>query len=185
MTVSEPVALEIVGALSGLVRTARSYSHLRHEQLGPTGVALAILTRLHDEPSRSGDVACALGVSPSAVSRAVATVESLGYVVRQPDPTDARASLLSLTDRGVQFLAEQHREHGRRVAAVLDGWDDAKAREVLQGLTELDTALSRTVADMRTSGLPALNPLTHSLTTAFADSVADDTPTKQNQKAYA
>ncbi len=33
MTVSEPVALEIVGALSGLIRTARSYSHLRHEQI--------------------------------------------------------------------------------------------------------------------------------------------------------
>ena len=91
------------------------------------------------------------------MSRAVATVESLGYVVRQPDPADARASLLSLTPGGVQFLAEQHREHARRVAAVLDGWDDAKAREVLQGLTELDTALSRTVADMRTGGIPALS----------------------------
>ena len=183
MTVSEPVALEIVGALSGLIRTARSYSHLRHEQLGPTGIALAILKRLHDEPCRSSDIACALGVSASAVSRAVATVESLGYVVRQPDPADARASLLSLTAGGVQFLAEQHREHARRVAAVLDGWDDAKAREVLQGLTELDTALSRTVSDMRTGGMPALSPLT----TAFADSVADDTTTNQNQnqKAYA
>ncbi|HEY8306162.1 MAG TPA: MarR family transcriptional regulator [Lapillicoccus sp.] len=188
MTVSEPVALEIVGALSGLIRTARSYSHLRHEQLGPTGIALAILKRLHEEPSRSGDIACALGVSASAVSRAVATVESLGYVVRRPDPADARASLLSLTAGGVQFLAEQHREHARRVAAVLDGWDDAKAREVLQGLTELDTALSRTVSDMRTGGIPALNPLTDPLSTAFADSVADDTTKQnpnQNQKAYA
>jgi hypothetical protein len=122
------------------------------------------------------------------VSRAVATVESLGYVVRQPDPADARASLLSLTAGGVQFLAEQHREHARRVAAVLNGWDDAKAREVLQGLTELDTALSRTVSDMRTGGIPALNPLTDPLSTAFADSVADDTTKQnpnQNQKAYA
>ena len=68
---------------------------------------------------------------------------------------------------------------------MLDGWDDAKAREVLQGLTELDTALSRTVADMRTGGMAALSPLT----TAFADSVADDTHqnqhSNQNQKAYA
>ena len=102
MTVSEPVALEIVGALSGLIRTARSYSHLRHEQLGPTGIALAILKRLHEEPSRSGDIACALGVSASAVSRAVATVEALGYIARQPDPVDARASLLSLTPAGVR-----------------------------------------------------------------------------------
>jgi len=181
MTVSETVALEVVGALSGLIRTARSYSHLRHEQLGPTGIALAILKRLAERPSRSGDMACALGVSPSAVSRAVATVESLGYVARQPDPADARAHVLSLTPAGVRFLAEQHREHARRVAAVLDGWDDAKAHAVLEGLTELDTALSRTVADMRTGGIPTLFPLT----TAFADSVADDTSTNQDQKAYA
>ena len=180
MTVSEPVALEIVGALSGLIRTARSYSHLRHEQLGPSGIALAILKRLADQPSRSGDIACALGVSASAVSRAVATVEALGYVARQTDPADARAHVLSLTPAGVSFLAEQHREHARRVAAVLDGWDDAKARAVLDGLTELDAALSRTVADMRT-GIPALSPLT----TAFADSVADDQTPIQDQKAYA
>jgi DNA-binding MarR family transcriptional regulator len=182
MSVSEPVALEIVGALSGLVRTARSYAHLRHEQLGPTGIALAILKRLAERPSRSGDIACALAVSPSAVSRAVATVESLRYVARQPDPADARASVLSLTPAGVRFLAEQHREHARRVAAVLDGWDDDKAHAVLQGLTELDTALSRTVADMRAGGIPTLTPLT----TAFADSVADDSTTSnQDQKAYA
>jgi len=185
MTVSEPVALEIVGALSGLIRTARTYSHLRHEQLGPTGITLAILKRLADEPSRSGDIACALGVSASAVSRAVATVESLGYVPRQADPADARASLLSLTSRGEQFLAEQHREHARRVAAVLEGWDDAKARAVLTGLLELDTALGRTVADMRTGGVPTLT----ALTTAFADSVADETHSNpnqdQDQKAYA
>lgn len=183
MTVSEPVALEIVGALSGLIRTARSYSHLRHEQLGPTGIALAILKRLDLAPDRSGDIACTLGVSPSAVSRSVATLEALGYVVRTTDPSDARAHLLSLSPAGKQFLAEQHREHARRVAAVLDGWDDAKARAVLQGLTELDLALSRTVSDMRTGGTPTLTPFP----TAFADSVADDTAPNpnQDQKAYA
>ncbi|MFI5075448.1 MAG: MarR family winged helix-turn-helix transcriptional regulator, partial [Actinomycetales bacterium] len=124
MTVSEPVALEIVGALSGLIRTARSYSHLRHEQLGPTGIALAILKRLHEEPSRSGDIACALGVSASAVSRAVATVESLGYVVRRPDPADARAARQSRTARGGPLLAAPQRPHPRRVAPRHDGWDD-------------------------------------------------------------
>jgi hypothetical protein len=115
------------------------------------------------------------------VSRAVATVEALGYVTRQPDPGDARAFLLSLTARGEQFLAEQHRGHARRVAAVLESWDDAKARAVLAGLTELDTALGRTVADMRTGGIPDLMHMT-----PLADSVADDTQTQdQDEKAYA
>ena len=187
MTVSEPVALEIVGALSGLIRTARTYSHLRHEQLGPTGIALAILKRLHDEPSRSGDIACALGVSASAVSRAVATVESLGYVVRQPDPADARASLLSLTAGGVQFLAEQHREHARRVAAVLDGWDDAKARDVLTGP---DRARHRPQphrlghAHGRRTALNPLPSLEHRVRRQRRRRHHETNP-NQNQKAYA
>ena len=118
MTVSEPVALEIVGALSGLIRTARSYSHLRHEQLGPTGIALAILKRLHDEPSRSGDIACALGVSASAVSRAVATVESLGYVVRQPDPADARAWQIRLAPDGAAALSAWRTQLGDALTPI-------------------------------------------------------------------
>jgi DNA-binding MarR family transcriptional regulator len=154
MTVSEPVALEIVGALSGLVRTARSYSHVRHEQLGATGVTLGVLKLLGQGPARSGDLACALGVSPSAVSRAVATVETLGYVHRTADPADARASLLALTAQGAEELDRQHRAHARLVGAVLASWDDAKALAVLDGMAELDSALSRAVAQMRTGGMP-------------------------------
>jgi hypothetical protein len=56
VAVSEPVPLAILDALPGLVRTARSSSHLRHEQLGATGVTLAVLKRLAQEPARSGDV---------------------------------------------------------------------------------------------------------------------------------
>ncbi len=181
MTVSEPVALEIVGALSGLVRTARSYSHVRHEQLGATGVTLGVLKRLAQGPARSGDLACALGVSPSAVSRAVATVEQLGYVHRTPDPADARASLLALTPEGAGELDRQHRAHARLVGAVLAGWDDAKAQTVLEGIAELDSALSRAVAQMRTGGMPdhvaALAPASELLT--------DPNRTLENTKAHA
>ncbi len=198
MTVSEPVALEIVGALSGLVRTARSYSHVRHEQLGATGVTLGVLKRLAQGPARSGDLACALGVSPSAVSRAVATVEQLGYVHRTPDPADARAHLLALTAEGTFELDRQHHEHARLVGQVLDGWDDAKAETMLDGIAELDSALARAVARMRTGGLAehldALTPPTSTTRNASADSAADENPTSdptpdprvnQNQKAYA
>lgn len=196
MTVSEPVALQIVDALSGLVRTARSYAHVRtqeHEQLGATGVTLGVLKRLAQGPARSGDLACALGVSPSAVSRAVATVEQLGYVRRTADPADARAHLLALTEAGVDELGRQHREHARLVGDVLAGWDDAKAAVVLEGIAELDGALASTVARMRTGALPPafgdlrLLPTSPHTPPATADSVADEhgTPPTENEKAYA
>ncbi len=195
MTVSEPVALEIVDALSGLVRTARSYAHVRHEQLGATGVTLGVLKRLAQGPARAGDLACTLGVSPSAVSRAVATALHLGYVHRTTDPADARAHLLALTAAGTDELDRQHREQARSVGAVLAGWDDTKAAIVLAGIAELDGALAQTVAQMRTGAVPS--PLAHLIPTllpsatdtpsATADSVADEhqTTPNQNEKAYA
>ena len=196
MTVSEPVALQIVDALSGLVRTARSYAHVRHEQLGATGVTLGVLKRLAQGPARAGDLACALGVSPSAVSRAVATVEQHGYVHRTTDPADARAHLLALTAEGTGELDRQHREHARLVGDVLAGWDDAKATIVLTGIAELDGALALTVAQMRAGGIPPsltdlslvtpTPPSTHT-SPATADNVADghQTTPNQDEKAYA
>lgn len=160
MPVSEAAADEVVRAVSGLVRTVRSYAQVHHEQLGPTGLSVAALARLSAAPARSGDLARALGVSPSAVSRAVATLERLGYVRRTPDPVDARAHVVTLSADGRTFLAAQHREHARRVATALDGWDDARARCLLDGLAELDAALSRSIAEIRTRGIPAVSPVT-------------------------
>ena len=197
MTVSEPVALQVVDALSGLVRTARSYAHVRHEQLGATGVTLGVLKRLAQGPARAGDLACALGVSPSAVSRSVATALHLGYVHRTTDPADARAHLLALTAAGLDELDRQHREHARLLGVVLSGWDDTRASTVLAGIAELDEALAHTVAQMRSGGLPPafahphpLPPSAHTpahTSSATADSVADGhrTPTNQDEKAYA
>ncbi len=191
MSVSDPVAAQIVAALSGLVRTSRSYAHLRHEQLGATGVTLAVLVRLADGPARPGDLACALGVSASAVSRAVTSLESFGYVTRQPDPSDARAHYLALTDSGAEVLATQRRQHAQLVGGALDGWDDDRARAVLDGIAELDAALARTVAQMRTGGIPtsiaALSPA--ALATAPdpllpPDPVVSPSP-DPNPKAYA
>lgn len=170
MTVSEPVAVQLVATLSGLVRTSRSYSHLRREQLGATGVTLAVLSRLAEGPARAGDLACALGVSASAVSRAVTSLEGFGYVTRQPDPSDARAHHLALTHTGMRVLAAQKAQHAVLIADVLHDWDDAKARVILEGIAELDAALARTVAQMRTGGIPTTIPGLE--------------PT-QNEKAYA
>lgn len=68
MAVTDEVAVELVSALSSLLRTARTYSHTRHEQLGASGVTLGALKRLSDGAAPPGDVAAHLAVTPSAVS---------------------------------------------------------------------------------------------------------------------
>ncbi len=170
MAVTEAVAVELVTALSCLVRTARSYSHARHEQLGASGVTFGVLKRLSDGAARLGDVAEHLGVTPSAVSRAVASLESHGYVVRTVDPSDARACSLRLTAAGTDALAVQHRDHARRLAAVLEEWDDASTTQLCDRLGQLDAALNGAVHQMR-HGIPPSSDLLPSPTVTRKASV--------------
>lgn len=149
MGVTEPVAVELLTAVSRLLRTARTYSHLRSQQLGPSGVTLGVLTRLGAASARPGDLATQLGVTASAVSRAVSSLEGLGYVARATDPTDARACFLALTDAGTEELGRLRHAQARTVSRLLEDWDDPKALELSTLLGELDTALAGSVLEPR------------------------------------
>ncbi|MGB9306290.1 MAG: MarR family winged helix-turn-helix transcriptional regulator, partial [Mycobacterium sp.] len=52
----------------------------------------------------ASDLADQLGVSRQAVAQAVAALERNGYVIREPNPDDARAQIIELTPRGRQAL---------------------------------------------------------------------------------
>ncbi len=52
----------------------------------------------------ASDLADRLRVSRQAVAQAVAALERHGYVVRDPHPSDARALIIELSDRGRQAL---------------------------------------------------------------------------------
>jgi DNA-binding MarR family transcriptional regulator len=60
-----------------------------------------------------------LGVTQQAASKAVADLERRSYVHREPDPTDARARLVTLTPRGREAV-EGGRRHRAAVAGELE-----------------------------------------------------------------
>lgn len=71
--------------------------------LGPGSVsALATLVRLG--PTRLGDLAAREGVAPPTLTRIVTGLEELGYVTRQPDPDDRRATLVSATPAAEEIV---------------------------------------------------------------------------------
>src|ERR1700710_2114876 len=77
-----------------------------------------------DGPIRSSDLAEKVQADPSTVSRQVATLVKDGYVDRQADPMDGRASLLVITERGRQFHAEHVRLRNEHYQRVLADWTE-------------------------------------------------------------
>ncbi|WP_350278242.1 MarR family transcriptional regulator [Kribbella sp. HUAS MG21] len=55
-----------------------------------------------------------------ALTSLVAKLEQDGLVRREPDPTDGRASLLSLTDAGQEIVRSRHAHRVTKLAALVD-----------------------------------------------------------------
>lgn len=64
------------------------------------------LSRLYEGTATRVDLAKAVGLTPSAVTRALKPLEKIGVVVTRKSERDARRSLASLTPAGEQLLAD-------------------------------------------------------------------------------
>jgi DNA-binding MarR family transcriptional regulator len=94
-------------ALARLSRRLR-----RHEMVGLTPTQLAALVTVEQSgPLRLGDLAAAEGIAPSTLTRLVAVLEELGYVRRDADPKDARASTVAITAEGQQTIERLRAEN--------------------------------------------------------------------------
>jgi DNA-binding MarR family transcriptional regulator len=109
-TVSEGVSPEgsspVVDVTRLRVALARLSRRLRrHEVAGLTPTQLAALATVEQAgPLRLGDLAAAEGIAPSTLTRLVTALEDMGYVRRNADPSDARASTLAITPLGHETL---------------------------------------------------------------------------------
>jgi DNA-binding MarR family transcriptional regulator len=115
---------------------ARALAHLR---LGPSQVRL--LRVLAGRPNvRQGELARATGMDPSAASRALNSLISLGYVRRARSVADRRELLVGLTADGRRASARIERAW-RRMAVLLtrelDGADLAALERLARKLRTL------------------------------------------------
>lgn len=127
--------------LSEAIEIARVFEVARKRRLtsGLTGTKIGILKHLKRHDTRLTELAEALTVSLPVASRAVGALESDGYVVRSTDPEDARASLLSLSQVGVEYIRTRESQFIAHFAARLSDWSDddaAQAEAVLSRLRE-------------------------------------------------
>jgi len=82
--------------------------------------AMRLLGRLDElGPTRISELAKADRSSQPTMSTLVQRQEENGWVRREPDPADSRASLISLTDAGLTVLNRARREAGAVIATRL------------------------------------------------------------------
>ena len=111
--------------------TSRAMSREVHPDLEPS--AYGLLVRIDDLPSiRLTDLAAYFGVNKSSVSRQVAQLEQLGLVGRTGDPSDRRASGLTLTTDGKSRLEAARAARRARLRGLLGTWADADVAELGQ-----------------------------------------------------
>ncbi len=133
-----PLASELRVVLGQLIR------RLRVEHRFPISHG-SVLGRLDREGPRSvSDLATAERVRPQSMAQTVSDLEGDGLVERNPDPSDGRRALVSLTPQGKETLeADRRNREGWLVKAIeeLPAEDQetvGKAISLLRHLAEAD-----------------------------------------------
>jgi DNA-binding MarR family transcriptional regulator len=86
-------------------------------------------------PRSAAALAVEIGLDRSVTSRHATRLERAGLVRRAPDPTDARATLLSLTERGERAVEVMRHRLARRLDRHLAAWPEDQARAFAAALT--------------------------------------------------
>ena len=101
----------MIGQLTRRLRAARG--GLSHSLLS------ALVSVAKHGPMRLADLAQAELVSAPSITRLVAELEGNSLVSRTPDPADGRASLIQVTDAGLEAVQVARRVRQQMVAELL------------------------------------------------------------------
>lgn len=120
---------------------------------GPSGYtvldrpAYQTLGRIVEEgPLRATALAKLVEVDLSVVSRQLRALEEAGFVERAPDPQDARAALVGVTEAGSQAFETTSRQRSEVLGEVLKEWPQADRDAFVRLLTRFNTELEAAIA---------------------------------------
>jgi DNA-binding MarR family transcriptional regulator len=106
-----------------------------------SATALSLLDRLDTGGDhRVTDLAALEGITQPAATSLVNRLEGRGWATRRADPSDGRASRVTITDAGRERLLQHREERSARIAgrlALLDAADQAALLAALPALRHL------------------------------------------------
>lgn len=92
-------------------------------------------------PQRASVLVERFGVDKGAISRQVQHLVDLGLLVREPDPADGRAVLVSATSDAVRRMESVDRERRRWLDEKLVDWSEEDLRSFVTALGRYNAAL--------------------------------------------
>jgi MarR family transcriptional regulator, 2-MHQ and catechol-resistance regulon repressor len=131
----------LLGAHATLTRELSAQLVARHGLTMNEYGALLLLSRAGEEGMRRIDLATALQLSPSGITRLLDRLMTAGFVGKGECSTDARVSYAILTDAGLEKLRECAPDHvadiERRLGAVLSEEEMGTLHELLGRLSDV------------------------------------------------
>jgi DNA-binding MarR family transcriptional regulator len=132
------VAGRIGAGLARLIRLMERAPVGRENDLDRPSFML-LFTLVCAGPSRVTALAAAVHSDPSTVSRQVANLVGMGLLERRADPDDGRASLLAVTDAGLDLLKRAQQCRDERIAAITARWQPAEREQFADLLDRFTT----------------------------------------------
>jgi DNA-binding MarR family transcriptional regulator len=106
--------------------------------IGAAGAGVLFHLAAHDN-ALVGDVTAALGASASGVSGLISRLEKGGFVIKSPDPVDARAVRLALTPLGRAAVGTARIVVRDLNAHLTEGFSEEELRTVARWLAHAAT----------------------------------------------
>jgi DNA-binding MarR family transcriptional regulator len=129
-------------AIRLLLALARLKARLREESSetssGPSISQLSILERLRlHGPATAASLAGAEHVTGQAIAQSLVPLRQAGWVQSVPDPTDARKTLISITDAGLSVREQNIASRNSWLSRAIDSMIDPEERAALDKAIEL------------------------------------------------
>lgn len=128
---------EALFAVSRRLRAAAMEAFAAYDVTPAQVRAVRVLTKHGDGGVRSSVLAEHLRIAPRSATEVVDALEAKGLVERSPDPTDRRATLVSLTERGRALAEDVRRARGAESARLFDRLTATDRRDLARVLRKL------------------------------------------------
>lgn len=137
-TTVENSALRLVEEFAAFGPAYMKWAKSRMREGGPSYARMRLMGSLRCKgPQIMSSISTELGVTRRNVTALVDALEEEGLLRRKSHPTDRRATVIEMTERGVEKMDEMYDEHRARISEVFEGLSEEDRKSLVRILGTL------------------------------------------------